>query len=210
MDLVFKVVSMNSPKKLGSSVASTSLSLIERVKAHDEDAWRRLVRLYGPLVDFWVRRAGLHAADAEDVSQEVFRSVAGNISRFHKDQPGDSFRAWLRTVTRNKVIDHVRRQGPEPRAVGGSAAQQQLQERPAVPDSEADESREVQWLHRRALELVQAQFEDRTWQMVWQVTVDDRAVNDVARDFGVTPAAVRLAKSRVLRRLREELAGLEP
>jgi len=68
----------------------------------------------------------------------------------------------------------------------------------------------VRQLRLRALELIRAEFEDRTWQAFWRVTVDGQPTKDVAQELGVTPSAVRLAKSRVLRRLREELGDLEP
>ena len=110
------------------SIGSTSSSLLARVKARDQDAWRRLVRLYGPLVDFWLRRGNLQPADARDVFQEVFKAVAEGIGNFRKDRPCDRFRGWLRTITRNKLADHFRRQGTQPAAAGGSEAYRQLQE----------------------------------------------------------------------------------
>ena len=58
------------------------------------------------------------------------------------------------------------------------------------------------------LELVCAEFEDRTWQMFWLTVVDDRVPADVATIFDVTPVAVRKAKSRVLHRLRQEIGDL--
>jgi len=68
------------------SLGSTSSSLLDRVKAHDSDAWRRLVRLYGRLVLHGCRTSGLQPADRADVFQEVFRSVAGHIDDFRRDQ----------------------------------------------------------------------------------------------------------------------------
>ena len=59
-----------------------------------------------------------------------------------------------------------------------------------------------------ALELVRAEFEDRTWQAFWRVTVEEKTTADVAEALGISVNAVRLAKSRVLRRLRTELEGL--
>jgi RNA polymerase sigma-70 factor (ECF subfamily) len=44
--------------------------------------------------------------------------------------------------------------------------------------------------------------------MFWLTAVEDRGPTDVAARFGVTPVAVRKAKSRVLRRLREEIGDL--
>ncbi len=62
-----------------TSYGSTSFSLLHRVRADDQDGWRRLVRLYGPLVLFWCRRAGVPHADRADVFQEVFRALARSI-----------------------------------------------------------------------------------------------------------------------------------
>src|SRR5437867_2680850 len=74
---------------------STSLSLLARVRAHDQAAWERLVGLYGPLVYGWCLRAGLRKEDAADIGQEVFAAVARKIQSFRHDRQGDSFRGWL-------------------------------------------------------------------------------------------------------------------
>ncbi len=196
---------------LSQSLGSTSSSLIERVKTRDEQAWRRLVHLYGPLVGFWVRRAGLQSADAHDVFQQVFLAVAQGIEHFQRDRPGDSFRGWLRVITRNKLMDHFRRQGAEPAGVGGSEALQRLaglaSPTESLPDDAEDEAHHQ--LRLRAMGLIQDEFEPKTWEMFWRVTVGGQAAKDVAVDLGVTPSTVRVAKSRVLRRLREELESLE-
>ncbi len=189
-------------------VGRTSTTLLQQLREHDPDAWRRLVRLYGPLVDFWLRRAGLQAADAEDVFQSVFQSVAQGIADFRKEANAGSFRGWLRTITRSKVADHYRQQAKQPRAAGGSSALRRLQELADWPEDDPDETRAVRDVYLRALELVRAEFEDRTWQAVWRVIVQGHAVRDVAQDLGITPSAVRLFKTRVLRRLRDELTEL--
>lgn len=201
------------------SIGSTSSSLINKVKAQDQEAWRRLVRLYGPLVQYWLSQAGLQLADAHDVFQEVFASVAQGVGRFRKDRPGDSFRGWLRTVVRSKVNDHFRRQSGQPSAAGGSTALERLQKIPGLgsptlepgePEGRSDsgEDEQLKRVRRQALEMIRAEFEERTWQAFWRVTVHGHSPREVAEDLGITPSAVRLAKSRVLRRLREELGDL--
>src|SRR5262249_6373914 len=101
---------------------STSRSLLARVNTNDAAAWDRLVTLYTPLVWHWCRKMDLPKQEIADVLQEVFQSVAAHIRDFHRDRPGDTFRGWLRTITRNKVHDHFRVHHREPQAVGGSAA----------------------------------------------------------------------------------------
>src|SRR5262249_45205427 len=154
-------------------------------------------------------RGGLQAADAADVGQEVFRAVARKVGEFRHDRRGDTFRGWLRAITRNKILDRYRRPVPGCPAAGGSEAQRLLQELPtrvwedAGPVAEAEETR---LLFRQAVELIRGEFEEGTWRAFWQAAVEERSPADVAADLGVSVNAVYLAKSRVLRRLREEFA----
>ena len=189
---------------------ATSLTLLDRARANEADAWTRLVTLYTPLVRYWCLAGGLQPTDVDDVVQEVCRAALSGLANFRRDRPGDTFRGWLRSITRTALALHFRRRARVPAGSGGSAAFARLQEvaDPAPELPEDDPSDEIRGLHRRALELVRAEFEDRTWQMFWLTAVEDREPADVAARFGVTPVAVRKAKSRVLRRLREEIGDL--
>jgi RNA polymerase sigma-70 factor (ECF subfamily) len=176
--------------------------------AREPDAWERLVGLYSPLVHHWCRQGGIAEHEIADVTQEVFAAVASSLAQFRSDQPGTTFRGWMRGITRHKLLNHARaRVAP---AVGGTEAQINLQQIPApAAESELSESpAEVSELYQRALRLVQHQVEDRTWTAFWRATVESRATADVATELGITPNAVRLAKSHVLRRLREEMGDL--
>ena len=166
------------------------------------------MQLYGPLVYQWCRRWHLSAEDVADVFQEVFQAVAVQIAGFHRDRPGDTFRGWLWGITRHKVGDHFRKQGKQPTAAGGSDAMQQLLELPTPPEDDAS-APGGDGVVQRTLEQLRGEFEPRTWQMFWRAAVDGHAPKDIAAELGVTPDAVRMAKSRVLRRLRTELTDLD-
>ncbi len=184
---------------------STATSLLRHAQQADADAWRRLTRLYGPLVYHWSRRMGLDAHASADVLQEVFTSVAGAINRFDLDQTAGSFRGWLWRITRNKVHDLYRRRQTEPSGAGGTQAQRRLADLvdPFTEDSdEASDRREASSLIHRAVELIRAEFEERTWQAFWRSAVEQHSTADIAADLQISPASVRQAKSRVLRRLR--------
>jgi RNA polymerase sigma-70 factor, ECF subfamily len=189
-----------------SSSTATSRSLIARAREHDPGAWERMVALYAPLVLHWCRRWGLPAADAADVFQDVFQSVAAHLGGFRRDRAGDTFRGWLRAITRNKVNDHFRRRQKEPGAVGGSEARVLLAQLPDVVPADEDEAEHV--ILHRALDLVRDEFEPRTWQAFWRTAVEGRPAGDVGTELGMSAGAVRVAKSRVLHRLRAELGDL--
>lgn len=184
--------------------------MLDGARARDAAAWERLVKLYAPLVLSWCRGLGLRPDDAADVFQEVFQSVATHLDGFRRERPGDTFRGWLRTITRNKVNDHFRRREKEPAGVGGSEARDLLAQVPgALPTEETPIAEEPEGaLLHRALELLRSEFEPKTWQAFWQTAVDGRSATDVAADLGMSPGAVRVAKSRVLHRLREDLGEL--
>jgi RNA polymerase sigma-70 factor (ECF subfamily) len=188
---------------------STSRSLLARLHANDPVAWDRLVLLYAPLVWHWCRTLGLPAQEIADVFQDVFQAVAAHLPTFHRDRPADTFRGWLRTITRNKVHDHFRKRRREPQAAGGTEAKAWWS---AVPDDTAPEPADDpdadRQLFRRALELIQDRFEEKTWRAFWAVVVDGRPPHDVAAELGMSPGAVRVAKCRVLHHLRQELGDV--
>jgi RNA polymerase sigma-70 factor, ECF subfamily len=188
----------------------TSRSLLERVKADDPAAWERLVALYAPLVFHWCRRWDLQDQDVADICQDVFQAVVAHIDTFRKEKQSDTFRGWLRTILRNKVHDHFRRLGHEGRGVGGTDAQRRFAQLPMGQPEEQDKTprEEERGLFYRALELVRCEFEERTWQAFWRTVIDGQVPKDVAADLHMSPGAVRVAKSRVLHRLREELGDL--
>ena len=188
----------------------TSRSLLERVKADDAAAWERLVALYAPLVFHWCRRLDLREQDSADVFQEVFQSVARHIRTFRKEREGDTFRGWLRTITRNKIRDHFRNQQHQPAAAGGSEIHQQLLQvpDPLLPDDDPSEEDVKRRQLLQALEWIAGDFEERTWKAFWKVQIEGQDTAAVAQELQMTPAAVRKAKYRVLERLREELKDL--
>lgn len=194
---------------LPPATGSTSSSLLRRALARDADAWCRLSAIYAPLVYRWARQGHLQSQDAADVVQEVFRNVASHLADFHRDRPGDSFRGWLFSITRNKVRDHYRRLVAR-HEDDGSAAQTRLliMADPASDDSLPPVSERLELAHR-LLSVVEGDFEPRTWQAFWRTAVDGLAARDAADELGVSLGAVYTAKSRVLARLREELAGLQ-
>lgn len=197
----------DSNQQLGQS---TSITLLQGIRNRQPEHWERFVRLYSPLVYEWCRRAKVGQQDAADVTQEVFKSVAIKVDNFHRDREGDSFRGWLWGITRFKILDHFRAAAARPQVSGGSTAQlgwNRLADE--VPEAWDDQqiSQDKRALYDQAVELLQSEFEQSTYQAFLKVAVDGRSPADVARELGMTVGAVYNAKYKVLRRLRTEFDG---
>lgn len=192
----------------GALPGSTSSGLLARLLIRDNETWRRFAQLYTPLIYGWCRRRGLQPDDAADTVQEVFRAVDRAVRTFERRE-GGTFRGWLWTITLNKLRNHYNRRARQPEAVGGSDALAKLAEIPFDDSAEPDEASGAAVLVRQTLHLIQGEFEPRTWQAFWRTAIEEQAVGDVANSLGISANAVYIARSRVLRRLREELEQYE-
>jgi RNA polymerase sigma-70 factor, ECF subfamily len=190
---------------MGEHGDTTSVSLLRRLREPaPEDAWRRFVELYAPLIFHWGRRQGMNSNDAADLVQEVLAVMVVKLPEFQHD-PTQRFRGWLRTVTLNKARDLHRRAAARPAADGDDAVRNV-----AVADTADlfDEAEYRGYLVGRALALMQGEFRDTTWRACWLHVAEGRSAADVGSELGISANAVHVAKCRVMRRLRQELDGL--
>jgi RNA polymerase sigma-70 factor (ECF subfamily) len=180
---------------------STSPSLLERLRRpHDTEAWGRFVQLYAPLLVSWTKRFGLGDNDAAELVQEVFVLLLEKLPTFQYDRDR-RFRGWLWTLASNKHREWARRKRQVSLPAGADLVD-------PVSLSEVDEEEYRHYVARRALELMQAQFQPNTWKACWETVVNGRDAAEVAGELGISVRAVYIARCRVLGRLRQELAGL--
>jgi RNA polymerase sigma factor (sigma-70 family) len=184
----------------------THPSLLLRIRdASDEESWRTFVSIYAPLIYRSCRRRGLQDADAADVGQEVLAQVARSIRDFEYQPGRGRFRDWLGSVVRNKVWRFLQN---ERRGVRGAVVDDTMEN---LGIAEADGEWVAEFhahLLSAALGRIRDRFEPPTWSAFEEVWLRDRASNEVARDLGLPIDVVYLAKSRVLKRLRDELITL--
>jgi RNA polymerase sigma-70 factor (ECF subfamily) len=186
---------------------TTSVTLLERVRQRDDQAaWERFVALYTPLLYRWAQRAGLPDQDAADLVQDVLVVLMKELPEFEYDVARKNFRGWLKTITVNKCRERLRRRAPVVGPGGDADSLGDLQDVEQL--DEFWETEYQQHLVRKALEVMRTEFEPKTWQACWEHTVNDKSAAEVGRELGMSEAAVYVSKSRVLRRLRQELAGL--
>jgi len=175
----------------------------------DARAWGQFVDIYTPLVFQFARRRGLQDADAADVAQEVLSAVSRAMSRGQYAAGKGTFRGWLLTIARNEVHSLLASRQRREQPGGGTTGQLQLDAVPAAEEVAAWEADHEQRLFAWAAERVKSEVQPATW-LAFQRTAIDRASGEsVAAELGLTVAAVYLAKSRVMKRLRELVREVE-
>jgi RNA polymerase sigma-70 factor (ECF subfamily) len=182
----------------------TSLTLLDRLTTAPSDAdWRRLVDLYGPLLGEWLARAGVPPADRDDLAQEVLLVLVREVGEFDHRGPG-AFRAWLRGILANRVRDYYR--GRAGRPVTGAGLEELAD--PASGLSQLWDREHNEYVAARVLGRVRVDFSETTWAAFAGQVLEGRPARDVAAALGISRNAALIAKSRVLCRVRAELAGL--
>ena len=191
---------------------NTQASLLIRVRnPRDEQAWTQFEEVYGPLIYGFGRRHGLQDADAADLRQDVLRLVSNAIRKLEYDAQQGSFRGWLFTVVRNQLRKCLGRRRQFEQGSGDTEMQSILAQQPSPEENETED-----WIdeyERRmftvAVAQIQSDFKESTWQAFWQTGVEGRSAKDVAKALSMTVAAVYLAKSRVMARLKEQIRQLQ-
>lgn len=182
----------------------TRSTLLRNLRGQRAEAWQELVTNHSPILYALCRRQGLAAEDARDLVQQVFVKVFQKIDQFQHRRCG-SFRTWLRSITRTTAIDFFRQAAVRPIAAkGGTTARNLLEavaEESDMPTNDAAVSAGV----CKLIERSKSKFTSNTWSAFWRVVVEGQDQFGVAQDLGMTYAAVRQAKCRVLKALREEI-----
>jgi RNA polymerase sigma-70 factor, ECF subfamily len=185
------------------SAVETSASLLDRLAASPSDAdWRRLFDLYHPLRGSWLARAGVPPHDRDDVTQDVLMVVVRKVAGFERERPG-AFRSWLRAIFANRVRDYFRNRADKA-AVGVSL--DELTDPDSALSREWDRDHDTH-LAVRAMARIRVDFTDTTWAAFARQVIDGRPALEVATELGISRNAALVAKSRVLARVRAELAG---
>lgn len=190
----------------------TQPSLLIRIRdERDEQSWSVFVELYAPPVYGFLRQRGLQDADAADLTQEVMANVAQAIKSFDYQSDGAAFRSWLFTVVQNRLRNFWRSASRRPIGSGDTQALQQLQDDAREQDAVADRwEREYETrLFHYAADQVRPNFRSSTWQAFWRTAVQARPTKQVAQELNMSTAAVRLAKARVIARIKEQVRLLE-
>jgi RNA polymerase sigma-70 factor (ECF subfamily) len=191
----------------------TSCTLLLRVRdADDHQAWEDFVHRYAPRIFHWCRLYKLQESDAADTTQEVLLKLVRVMRTFQYDPSRGSFRGWLKTVTANAARDSLAKWRQAIRGSGDTAIREALAE---VEDEQLLDSlsREIERSHREELlsqaeHLVRQRVQPHTWQAYRLTTLEQCSSKDAAAKLGIPISEVYVAKSRVLKMIREHIQSI--
>lgn len=189
----------------------TRATLLLRLRdGSDSDAWSLFLKDYGPMLYRFVRSRGLQDADASDVVQDVLRSVGSAISGLDYQKEKGGFRAWLFTITRNKLssfFEKRKRLGP----TGNNTDQLKSLGDAEVGQTQLDDQWEREYqkqLAAKAMERVKPETEPTTWAAFEMTAVQGINASQAGQQLSLSTGAVYVAKSRVIAKLRAEIQRL--
>ncbi|QDV46232.1 RNA polymerase sigma factor RpoE [Stieleria neptunia] len=195
----------------------TETKLVQRLAdPRDDAAWNRFDALYRPVVYRYARGRGLQHSDAETLVAEVMARVFRAASRWSGDSAADHqtrplrFRAWLRRIAENVLLNLVTRHLSK-RGTGGTSAQLSLSQRAIVDDASRIEwnRQHQQHLFVTAAGKVQSQVDAEHWRIFWQTHVDGLSIEQAAHQSGRSIGSVYAIRSRIVRRLRDAVTQIE-
>lgn len=197
--------SNQSSQSESKSRLATRSSMIRDLKLEEvsQKRWQEFELIYKPLLLFWMRKKNVPASAEDEVLQECWISAFKAIGNFERGADKGTFRGWLRTIVHRRVADYFRKvpkdQGVSPELLNAIATPEQKDANEL--EGEEDALREIEV---RALEVVRSTLKTKnTWDMFWMTTVEKVPTEEVAKKFNVSKAGVRMAKQRVLKRLKE-------
>lgn len=196
------------------STLRTRPTLLFRLRDwRDEATWTEFYRLYHSFVFACCRRSGLSHADAEEVTQDVFRRVAETVHKFESDPARGSFRGWLLNLTRWRIADKYRtrkphEQKPGPGDHGDPHRTATIERQPAETPPDAWENEWQQSLLSAALDRLARRAPAKHFQIFDLYRRQDWSVLRVSRELGVNPATVYVISHRLTKQLKAEIVRL--
>lgn len=195
----------------------TSTSLLVRLKNGEPVAWENFMNLYVPLIQHWCRKAGdkLDRPDRQDILQEVLQKVHKSIGKFDHTRQGRFFRAWLRKITENTIIDHLnewkKKKGvsqlfSDTGHIKGVIRPQHSPEHILFELTEEPNEKIV--LLKQVLKTIRPCFSEQSWDIFNLLVIAEKPSAEVAAQMKLKPDSVRKVRSRILKRIYDEYEKL--
>lgn len=173
-----------------------------------QDAWFDFARIYEPVIYRFSRKRGLQHADAIEVTQRVMLGVLRSAPEWQQGEPPSHFRAWLKSVASNTLVNLTMRESKH-RADGGEPNSRQPVVELATDEGLTWQTEEKRSILRNALTRIRPEFSDESWAAFERTLLNRESVRSVAVDLNKSEGAIYAARARIVKRLQRESKLLE-
>lgn len=190
----------------------TSSTLLLGIKNNEKEAWDRFVFLYQPLIRFWCRRAGkvLTLSDRQDITQQVLFKVSRAIIHFDKKK---SLRAWLQTITKNTIIDFLRKyENTQQFEQLLSDTNYSMEEYASVSHSALDlseDQKERITLIRQIRKLLESKIKKEHWEIFDLFVNAGKTPKEIGLIMNMKPDTARKIKQRIIKQFQDEIQKID-
>lgn len=191
-------------------IDDTSLSLLARLSKNPAEAdWHRLVEIYTPLMRKWLQFYGVSDPDISDLTQDVFQTLVREFPSFEHNGNTGAFRRWLRMMIVNRLKWLWRSRAKE--AMLWNVPIEDVIAKLEDPNSDPNRIWDAEHdatVAQSLLKMVEPQFTISSWKAFRMQAIEGKSAGSVAESLGMSVNAVLIAKSRVLKALRDEAKGM--
>ncbi|MDA7917859.1 RNA polymerase sigma factor [bacterium] len=186
---------------------TVSQELLTRVRAGDEEAWRRLIDLLNPLISKIIRNQVRRTTDHDDLAQEAFTKIFLKLDQFAGKQP---FTHWVSRLTVNTCYDWLRRQKVRPLVTYSDLGETQAEILEKNLAGQPGEDKESLAAMRELLDRLISTLNPRQQIVIRLLDLEEKSVQDVCDLTGWGESKVKVTAMRARRKLSEQLKKLEP
>jgi len=184
----------------------TRETLLKRAgNPNDEISWEEFVKFYENFIYQLIRKMNFNHHDAEEVMQDVFIKVWGKLHDFSYQKSKGRFRGWLCVTSRNAALDFIRRK--KTRGVHCELFESDMLEQSVTEAEQVDEEEWRLYVSNKAWENIKSEYAPKTAQAFMMVT-HGHSVEEVSEVLGVSDNTIYNAKSRIIKRLQQEVKHL--
>ncbi|MCM8537180.1 MAG: sigma-70 family RNA polymerase sigma factor [Lentisphaeraceae bacterium] len=185
---------------------NTQKTLIQRAQDPDDDqAWDDFVKYYESFIVMVLGKSNISVSEEEDLVQNILLKVWKGLPKYEYRKEKAKFRTWLSTIIRNTIISHYNKsKGEDGKREKYSTTIDDISE------SSIEKVIEQEWYDyvvSLAMEKVQEAFSGRAIE-VFRLSLQEKKANEISELLGITEDTVYSLRSRVKRRLKQEVSKL--
>ncbi|WP_168433056.1 RNA polymerase sigma factor [Pontiella sulfatireligans] len=188
----------------------TRATLIRRVKnQHDDASWEDFDRIYRRYIYAIIRGMNISEHDANDIAQTVLLGMWNKLPNTDVENIR-RFRSWLSTITKNAVLDFIRKRTRDTERVHKAEKEDDLTYLKTISLPDIEKIADKEWklhLTNLALENIKPLFSGHAIE-VFQRSLDGMDIKAIAKQLDLQENSVYRLKNRVKKRLIIEIEQL--